>query len=316
MHFPVSGIDVNPVIPVAAAFIISFFTSMGGVSGSFLLLPFQISILGYTSPGASSTNLLYNIIAVPGGIYRFIREGRMAWPLAWLITAGTLPGIFIGVIIRVKYLSDIRNFRYFVGAVLLYLTVRMFYDLTPFAGGRMRKALALEKNFQKKTDRDPLQKMLTYKELRTVRTVSLSWRRYTYAFYGETFSLNVIYLFSFLFIIGILGGAYGIGGAAIVAPFLMTFFGLPVYTIAGATLMGNFITSIAGILFYSILAHCYQNTGISISPDFILGILFGLGGFLGIYLGAVMQKSFPARLIKVSLAVICLFLGLEYIINL
>lgn len=40
------------------------------------------------------------------------------------------------------------------------------------------------------------------------------------------------------FIVGIVGGIYGIGGGAIVAPFLVTFFGLPVYTVAGATLMG------------------------------------------------------------------------------
>jgi len=315
MHFPVSGVDVNPAIPIAVSFIISFFTSMGGVSGSFLLLPFQISILGYTSPGASSTNLLYNIIAVPGGIYRYIKEGRMAWPLAWLITAGTLPGIFIGVIIRIRYLSDINDFRYFVGAVLLYLAVRMFYDLTPFAGSRIRKALALETDFREKPNPDPSGERHDHEKCRTVRTVNLSWRRYTYEFYGETFSLNVIYLFSFTFIIGIVGGAYGIGGAAIVAPFLLTFFGLPVYTIAGATLMGNFITSIAGVLFYSILAPFYKEAGVLISPDFALGILFGLGGFMGIYFGAAMQRHFPARIIKASLAIVSLFLALEYLLN-
>jgi hypothetical protein len=315
MHFPVSGVDTNPLIPIIVSFIISFFTSMGGVSGSFLLLPFQISILGYTGPGASSTNLLYNIIAVPGGIYRYIREGRMAWPLAWLITAGTLPGVFIGVIIRVRYLSDIHNFRYFVGAVLLYLALRMFYDLTPLAGDRIHKALALEKDFQETTNLDPLKKTLPHEIHRTIKTLSFSWRRYTYEFYGQTFSLNVINLFLFTFIIGILGGTYGIGGAAIVAPFLLTFFGLPVYTIAGATLMGNFITSIAGVLFYSILAPFYKNTGILISPDFALGILFGLGGFVGIYFGAAMQRHFPARIIKASLAIVSLFLALEYLLN-
>lgn len=315
MHFPVSGVDVNPAIPFAVSFIISFFTSMGGVSGSFLLLPFQISILNYTGPGASSTNLVYNIIAVPGGIYRYIKEGRMAWPLAWLITAGTLPGVLIGVIIRVRYLSDIRNFRYFVGMVLFYLAFRMFYDLTPFAGDKIRKACALETGFQAETGRDSFLKGLTRERNISIRTVSLSWSRYTYEFYGETFSLNLISLFFFTFCIGILGGTYGIGGAAIVAPFLLTFFGLPVYTIAGATLMGNFITSIAGVLFYSLLAPFYKNTGIPISPDWGLGIIFGAGGFMGIYLGAAMQRYFPARLIKISLAAISLLLALEYLFN-
>ncbi|MGA1865041.1 MAG: sulfite exporter TauE/SafE family protein, partial [bacterium] len=175
MHFPVSGVDVNPIIPFAVSFIISFFTSMGGVSGSFLLLPFQISFLGYTGPGASPTNLVYNFIAVPGGIYRYIREGRMAWPLAWLIIAGTLPGVFIGAIIRVTYLSDISNFRYFAGAVLLYLAFRMFYDLTPLAGAGIMKARALEAEFRRKTGYGPFQIRSRLDKSGLIRTVNLSW---------------------------------------------------------------------------------------------------------------------------------------------
>ncbi len=31
MHFPVSGVDVFPLIPFLVAFVVSFFTSMGGV---------------------------------------------------------------------------------------------------------------------------------------------------------------------------------------------------------------------------------------------------------------------------------------------
>jgi hypothetical protein len=43
MIFPVSGVEVNPIVSFAVALIVSFFTSMGGVSGAILLLPFQVS---------------------------------------------------------------------------------------------------------------------------------------------------------------------------------------------------------------------------------------------------------------------------------
>ena len=43
MLFPVSGVEVNPFIPPLIALLVSTFTSMGGVSGAFLLLPFQVS---------------------------------------------------------------------------------------------------------------------------------------------------------------------------------------------------------------------------------------------------------------------------------
>jgi uncharacterized membrane protein YfcA len=73
MYFPVSGIEVQPALPLIFAFVVSFFTSMGGVSGGFLLLPFQVGVLGFTSPAVSPTNLIFNIAAIPNTIYRYIR---------------------------------------------------------------------------------------------------------------------------------------------------------------------------------------------------------------------------------------------------
>jgi uncharacterized membrane protein YfcA len=47
LFFQTAGLEVAPWVPPLVAFAISFFTSMGGVSGAFLLLPFQMSFLGY-----------------------------------------------------------------------------------------------------------------------------------------------------------------------------------------------------------------------------------------------------------------------------
>src|SRR5512147_918733 len=129
MLFPVSGVETWVFFPPLVAFVVSSFTSMAGVSGAFILLPFQMSVLGFTSPAVSSTNFVYNIVAIPSGVYRYIREGRMNWPLAWIVIAGTLPGVFIGYYLRVFYLPNPRAFRLFVGCVLLYIGVRLVLDL-------------------------------------------------------------------------------------------------------------------------------------------------------------------------------------------
>jgi hypothetical protein len=42
VHFPISGVDSFVLFPPLVAF-------MGGVSGAFLLLPYQMSVLGYLS---------------------------------------------------------------------------------------------------------------------------------------------------------------------------------------------------------------------------------------------------------------------------
>jgi uncharacterized membrane protein YfcA len=125
MYFEVAGIELAPWIPPLVAFLISSFTAMGGISGAFIILPFQMSILGFTSPAVSSTNQLYNIIAIPSGVWRYIKEGRMVWPLTWIVVIGTLPGVLIGAFVRILYLPDPMSFKFFAGFVLLYIGMRL-----------------------------------------------------------------------------------------------------------------------------------------------------------------------------------------------
>jgi hypothetical protein len=138
-------------------------------------------------------------------------------------------------------------------------------------------------------------------------------KRLCYTFYGEQFEVKFWGIFALSFVVGIVGGIYGIGGGAIIAPFFITFFGLPVYTVAGAALMGTFVTSVAGVFFYQALAPFYPT--ISVAPDWLLGILFGLGGMAGMYLGARCQKFMPAKAIKWMLAGIIVFTAVKYIID-
>jgi uncharacterized membrane protein YfcA len=111
-----------------------------------------------------------------------------------------------------------------------------------------------------------------------VKTISASLTRIEYEFWGERFSYSTIAMFSLAFIVGIIGGTYGIGGGAIIAPFCVAVFHLPVYTVAGAALMGTFLTSIAGVFFYSVIP---AKAGMVTSPDRLLGFLFGVGGLYG-----------------------------------
>ncbi len=314
--FPVSGVTTNLLLPPLISLVISFFTSMGGISGAFLLLPFQMSVLNYTAPSVSGTNHVFNIVAIPSGVYRYIKEGRMAWPLTWVVIAGTLPGVFIGYYLRVLYLPDPRVFKLFVGCVLLYIGVRLFKELLMPNKAQSAAAKALEEKFKtrsaeiKKEQSSMLAAGIPAHAV--VKTISVSLNRVEYEFWGERFSFHTIGMFSLAFVVGIIGGAYGIGGGAIIAPFCVAFFHLPVYTIAGATLMGTFMTSIAGALFFSVLP---ATNGVSPMPDWPLGFLFGIGGFIGMYLGAKTQKFVPQKVIKIIVGVAIMFLAGRYILQ-
>lgn len=303
MLFETAGIKVSPWLPPLVAFAISFFTSMGGVSGAFLLLPFQISFLGYTNPSVSATNQLFNIVAIPSGVYRYCREGRMVWPLTWIVVAGTLPGVFIGALLRVEFLPDARTFKLFAAGVLLYIGVKMIRELWKGIAANKKTA----GHHQKESGRGNRSEN---KPLPAVQVARFDLKRLSYTFDGEKSEISSWKVFTLSAVVGIVGGIYGIGGGSIIAPFLITFFGLPVYTVAGAALMGTFITSVAGVAFYQVIAPFYPD--LSVAPDCLLGGLFGLGGAAGMYLGARCQKYVPAGTIKWMLAGIILFTGIKY----
>lgn len=102
-----------------AGLLISMATAPVGVSGAVFLLPVQVSVLGVPSPAVTPTNLLYNVVAGPGALFRYWRAGRLGGPLTRLLIAGTLPGVVLGAVVRVFAVPGPRAFRLLVAALLL-----------------------------------------------------------------------------------------------------------------------------------------------------------------------------------------------------
>lgn len=273
------------------AFIISFFSSMGGVSGSFLLMPFQVSVLGFASTAVSPTNLLFNVFGIPGGVYRYFREKRLIWPIALTIILGNLPGMMVGTCVRVTYFSNPLNFKLFVGLVLIYIGIRLVLDIS----------------------KEPEIVSYSHNGDFTVKNLTFNLRKIEYEFKGVVFNASTLYIFVLALFVGIIGGAYGIGGGVIMAPFLVTIFGLPIHTVAGAALLANFVSSLAGLAMYCLLLPVILTGQPAVTPDWLLGISMGVGGMVGIYSGALMQKYFPSRYIKIILVILMVLVVIKYV---
>ncbi|WP_027187087.1 sulfite exporter TauE/SafE family protein [Desulfovibrio cuneatus] len=301
MYFPAADITANPVLLPAVALLVSFFCSMGGISGAFLLLPFQVSYLGYVNPSVSATNQFYNVVAIPTGVYRYVREGRMVWPLAMTVAVGTLPGVMLGALIRILYLPDPRTFKLFAGLVLAYIGMKLLLDL--------RKGNSGNKGALKPAT--PAAGQGHGATGAFVTDVSITLRRIQYTYQGEVYACPMVSLFALSLVIGLVGGCYGIGGGAIMAPILVSWYRLPVHTLGGATLLGTFLTSVAGIAFYSFIAPFFP--GQSVAPDWMLGFLLGIGGLVGMYFGARCQKHVPAAAIKWMLCAVILATAGQYV---
>ena len=290
-RFPVSGVETYIFLPPVAMFLISALTSMGGVSGAFILVPFQMSVLGYTQPGVSATSFVYNIVAIPLGVYRHIRDGRFSWALFGLLTAGTLPGVLAGYYVRIHLLPDPRHFKPFVGIVLGVLALQTLYKALRDMTGQPRRDGARHVNGQSVSGRIGLAKT-------------------GIVFEGKEHAFATVPTFLVALLVGVVGGAYGIGGGAVLALFCVSVLRLPVRVVAGTALLGTWITSVLGALLYAYLP--VSNT-VAARPDWLLGGLFGLGGMAGIYVGARLHKYVPEAVIRLILAVGILAIAVLYI---
>jgi uncharacterized membrane protein YfcA len=198
LNFPISGVETYWWLPIVVAFAISAVTSTAGLSGAFVLLPFQVSVLKFTAPGVTPTNLLFNIIAIPGGVYRYYREKRMVWPLVWTISIGTVPGLLLGVFLRVRYLPRPGPFKFFVGLVLLYIAGRLLLDIL-----HPRKVI--------------LERRQVGAEFVVVPKV-FTIRRIAYEFNGIEYQVSTPVIFCLSAVVGAIGGIYGIGGRFTLSP--------------------------------------------------------------------------------------------------
>ena len=127
----------------------------------------------------------------------------MLWPLTWAVIIGTLPGVFIGAWVRIVYLPDPKNFKIFVGFVLLYIGWRLLQDVV--------------KRNNKNQDKSPSDQADSSHSVSV--TLATLWK-VEFEYNNETFGFSTPIVYTICFLVGIAGGIYGIGGGSIVAPFL------------------------------------------------------------------------------------------------
>jgi uncharacterized membrane protein YfcA len=250
----------DALLGAAIAFVIATLTAPVGVSGAVFLVPVQISVFDTPSPSITPTNLLYNLIAIPGALARYRRRGNLGGPLARLLILGTLPGVVVGAVVRVELLDGPNAFLLVVAAVLIPLGLWL---LTATPRRRERSTV-------------PRPRLLS----------------------------------ALAFLVGIIGGIYGIGGGSILSPILLGL-GYAAAEIAPAALIATFLTSIAGIVTYALLSIGASG---SIAPEWVLGFALGVGGLGGSYLGAALQPRLPERGLRQLAGGLAIAIGIRYVL--
>jgi uncharacterized protein len=278
------GAGWTEAVALVAAFAIATVATPAGVSGAVLLLPFQVGVLGTPSPAVTPTNLLYNVIATPGALYRYWRQGQTGGRLAALLLYGTLPGVVAGSIIRVEVLPGARAFDFVIAAVLGPLGVWLIISRPTAIVDSAPAADPAPDEVRIPAAHRPAAGRRA-RELRPAILVALAA------------------------LVGCVGGVYGIGGGSILAPVLLGA-GRRAADVAPATLASTFVTSVAGVVTFAILAA--HDHG-SVAPDWTTGVALGVGGLVGGYCGARIQARLPETAIRRIVGVLVVAIGVRYL---
>jgi uncharacterized protein len=111
--------------------------------------------------------------------------------------------------------------------------------------------------------------------------------------------------------VGCVGGIYGIGGGAILAPVLIGS-GQRASVAAPAALAATFVTSVAGVATFTLLSLHHPG---AVAPDWPTGLALGAGGLAGGYTGARIQGRLPDILIRRLVGILVIAIGFGYLLT-
>lgn len=308
-YFTIGGTYMNPLVVLIGAFLIGCMFVIVGAAGGLFTAAFQITIVGTNgmvgvnaANAVKPTNLFLTLCSPITGVYSYLKEGRLAWPVALFFVGGILLGAFwIGPTYSAKYLP-MKAYKFYLGFFCLALFIKLWSESTKRAIEKKKSIKAIVQKFNaelKRAKEEGRAAQLGKVALEKGWTLT----RINFSFWGEAFTANPLLLFFGGVIIGCIASAFGVGGGFMLVPFMTTIMGYPMYLAVPISLCGTFGTSLGGIARY--MLNGYQ-------PDWIMAALIAIGAIAGGKVGPMIQKKLPEIFLKRALALILFIVFLNY----
>jgi uncharacterized membrane protein YfcA len=112
---------------------------------------------------------------------------------------------------------------------------------------------------------------------------------------------------------GVVGGVYGLGGAALVVPWLVSVEKLPLRVAAPPGLIVTLVTSVLGLAAFVVAD--LVGLGDASGPEWANGLALGIGGAAGAVVGVRLQPRLPVRLLRTVLALAALTAGVRLLLS-
>jgi hypothetical protein len=290
------------------AFLIGCMFVIVGAAGGLFTAAFQITVIGTNgmvginaANAVKPTNLFLTLCSPITGVWTYLKEGRLAWPVALFFVGGILLGAFwIGPSYSAKYLP-MKAYKFYLGFFCLILFIKLWMESTQRSINKKKAIKAIVEKFNKEIKMAKEEGRVA--QLGKVAIEGWSPTKIEFTFWGESFKANPIVLLVGGVLIGCIASAFGVGGGFMLVPFMTTIMGYPMYLAVPISLCGTFGTSVGGIARYII--NGYQ-------PDWIMAALIAAGAIIGGKVGPKIQKKLPEIFLKRVLALILFIVFLNY----
>lgn len=279
MHFPISGVDIDPFLLASVGFFIGVLAGFFGVGGGFLAGPFMFW-MGIPMNFVVGTDLAH----ISGNSFVAFKRhralGNVDIKLGVVMVVGTMIGVEIGaqIIEALKVSSS-------VDAVVGIIYIVVLMSVSAFTFTESFKALKASKKISK--DMPEKKEVVGFKKLsKKVQKINI-WPMISFPASGiKQISLWVV-IFTGM-VTGVLTGMLGVGGGFIRMPVFIYVLGVPTHVALGTDLFEIIFS--AG---YGTLTHAIKG-----NVDIILALVMQTGAALGAQLGATSTQFFKGPMIR------------------
>lgn len=312
--FPLAGVRVPIWHLIWMGFWTGYTMALVGEAAGIFALPYQMSILQFSTPSVTPTTQLLTFINPFGALFGFRRNRQWNLDLALWVCVGGIVGGLTGPFLRITLLSDVKPFTFTVGLALGVAGVHL--------------CVAAVKGFRKRKSGDGIEAKF-HAEAKTRRAQGLSPSglpaglgintakrqgvHLTIEFWEQHWTVNQIFMFLTGAGVGVISAALGVGGGFLLVPIFAAVYGLPMHVLVAATIPYVIVLSAVGLFTYGVILPAV--VGSAIPPEWSWGFFAAAGGILGAWCAAKTQRFVPEHLLKLMLGSITALAGALYVID-
>ena len=271
---------------------------VGGATG-LVSLPYDMSVLGFTTVSVSATVQLETFLNPFGALIGFRRSGQTSFDFALPLCVGATLGALAGPVIRVQWLAAPAPFKAAVGAAMIFVAAQMLYRVWT---DRRKAAVVTGAVAGVRSD-----------AAFAITTLRRGWRILEIGFGGERRAMSVPGLVGLGALVGVVGTALGVGGGFLLVPILAEVYRLPMRVIVAASIPFVIVLSAAGLFSFNVTLPLL--TGQSVPTEWAWGFFTGGAALLGSWLATHSQRHIPEGGLRGLLGVSNLVVGALYVLG-